>query len=256
MRPSIFKIVITISVVFFLLSCILFSWQLMGGLTPKRAIYSGRFADFGDFIAGIFGAINFILLLYAFQETKKQSYDTFFFNSLQIHDSIVKDLKSNKGDLSTLNNEGKAHFDNYLCENLGDDGLKTECINYRNMPASSDYFETLYQILHIRYKYKNEPLQHFFNDYNWRIGHYLRSLLSLVELIDETITDNAKKRAYIRVLQSRSSNDEIRLLFYFILSSGNSKIAGLFRSCNFFGVVANTFILSGDQGLFNNLVKA
>jgi len=77
--------------------------------------------------------------------------------------------------------------------------------------------------------------------------------LALVDQIDEANTYNDRKRSYIRVRQSRSSSDDIRLIFYYIISTGNNKVAQLLRSFNFFGVVSDTLILAGDEELFGKL---
>jgi hypothetical protein len=84
------RTIIIISVTLFVIFCLLFLWQLWGNLSTDKPIDSGKFSDFGSFIAGIFGFVNFILLLYVFKESKEQSYDTFFFNHLQIHDSLSR----------------------------------------------------------------------------------------------------------------------------------------------------------------------
>lgn len=250
------RTIIFISVTLFVISCILFLWQLWGNLSANKPIDSGIFSDFGSFISGIFGFINFILLLYVFKESKEQSYDTFFFNHLQIHDSVTRDLKSKIGDILILNNDAKELFNNSLCENLTANDLKNQCISYRNMPDSTDYFETLYRILHIRYKYRNDTLKMFFDAYSWRIGHFLRSFISVVELIDEAIVDSKKKNSYIRVLQSRSSSDEVRLLFYYIISTGNKQIALLFNSFDFFSIITDPLIKPDDRTLYTTLLRS
>lgn len=249
--------ILIINLILFVLVGLLFCWQLWGQLHTDKPIDSNRFANFGSFIAGIFGFINFILLLYSFRETKDQSFNNFFFNVLQIHDSVVKDLKLNGNEIAKLNSELTDEF--YMCENLADKSLREECISYREKQKANDYFELLYRILHIRYKYKGETFQKYFTDEYWRIGHYLRSFISIIEILNESSLDESKKSYYIRVIQSRSSSDEIRLIFYYLLSNNNErhiKLAKIFNSFNFFDIIKGTLIINEtDDAFFKALIN-
>jgi hypothetical protein len=164
------------------------------------------------------------MLILTYDETKKQSFDNAFFNFLGVHESVVRGLKSNESDVKKLNEFTRTLFNHNFCDTL-DDKLKTECKLYeektKKEPAN-DFFEILYRILHIQHKYKtkgdNKGIEKYFKDYKWRIGHFLRSYVSLVELIDKNGHLTAKKKEfYSDILKSRSSSDETRLVFYYIL---------------------------------------
>lgn len=254
------KNVLIVATLIFIASIILFSWQLFGTLNSSFPIDSNRFSNFGSFLSGILGFVNLIVLIFAFKETKLQSFENAYFSLLQIHDSIVKDLKSNKGALLDLNNGLPKFYENYMCENLDDANLITECINYREKKDPTEYFEALYRILHIRRKYRNEKLKEFFDNENWRIGHYLRSYISILEFIDENSSfDSSKKQFYARIIQSRSTSDELRLIYYYVaslpdesedLKKYKQNITRIMQTLDFFKPITDTLILASDKNIF------
>lgn len=243
---------------FFILSLILFCWQLWGTFHINLPIDSNRFSDFGGFVAGIFGFINFILLIYVYKENKDQSFNTSFFNALQVHDSIVTQLHSNKESIIALNTDYKKGFGDSLCKNLSDGDLQNECNSYQNMDEATDYFEALYRILHVRYKYMNEETEKFFKDYNWRIGHYLRSFIALLELIQESNSNAANRMFNARIFRSRCSIDELRIVFYFIISRNEAtgiRLAKLFDTLGFYSAIEDPFIKDfQDRQFYNTLI--
>jgi hypothetical protein len=252
------KIIVTISLIVFAIisaSALLFCWQLWGQITMKLPIDAIRFSNFGSFVGGIFGALSFILLIFIYMKSHEQSVDNSFFNLLQVHDSVVRELRSNKNEIDRLNKESKNLFESNLCESLQSD-LRDECLSYRSMPDANDYFEILYRILHIRYKYKNEDPWKFFIDYNWRIGHYLKSFISIIEFIEKSKADNDKKLFYSRILKSRLTSDELRLIFYFIIYNKDEndkyRIAKMFKSFRLFKDFSDTLIKEGDMAIFKS----
>ena len=185
------------------------------------SINADRFSDFGSFISGLLSVFVLYLLILTYDESKKQSFDNTFFNFLEVHESVVRGLKSNEHDMEQLNKTSKELFENKLCDTL-DDSLKSECKSYEEKEQANDFFEILYRILHIQHKYKtkgdNAGVEKFFKDYKWRIGHFLRSYISLVELIHKNGHLNKEKKIfYADILKGRSSSDETRLVFYYIL---------------------------------------
>jgi hypothetical protein len=239
--------------IFLFISAILFCWQLWGQINIELPIDAIRFSNFGSFVGGTFGALSFILLILIYRKSHEQSVDNSFFNLLQVQDSVVRELKSNKNQIDRLNKESIDLFEPNLCETV-QSHLRNECLSYRNMPDANDYFEILYRILHIRYKYKNEDPWRFFKDYNWRIGHYLKSFVSIIEFIEKSKVDNDKKFFYTRILKSRLTIDELRLIFYFIIfntdDNEKNRIAKMFKSLRIFVDFSETLIKDGDMEIF------
>ena len=235
----------------FLFSIIMFCWTLWGQLSTDLAIDSNRFSDFGSFVGGIFGTLSFILLIFIFRETREQSFDNSFFNHLNLHDSVVRELKGKEGEIKRLNQESRNLFNNYFCDTIQDAALKSECKTYEAFPDANDYFEILYRTLHIKYKYKDELPEQFFVDNNWRIGHFLTSFVSVTELISEGKLDSNKRRFYSRAIKSRSTSDELRSVFYFVTFNGNEnekiRLSRLLKSLNFFDDLRDPLIKEGDM---------
>ncbi len=255
MKTTKFSIVIIIVSVLFAISVILFCWTLWGKFDSHLAINSGRFSDFGSFIGGIFGTLSFILLIITLKETKEQSFDTSFFNHLQLHDTIVQQLKSSEKEISTLNIEYTNLFSNNLCSTINDTTLQPECNTYSSF-SHDGYFEAMYAMLHVRYKYLQESPWTFFKDNNWRIGHFLNSFTSVVELISEGNFTDKKRGFYVRLVNARATSDEVRLLFYFVTFNGNPnekiRLINLFKSLKFFDNLRDGLIKQGDMELFKN----
>lgn len=224
MKNSRFWIAIGSSLFVFVGSAILFSWEMRRTMTFSYPIDADRFADFGGFIGGILGFVNFILLLYMFKDGRDQADNSFFFSSLQIHDALVSQLRSNNEALKVINSEISLLFvAGTLCQTVEARGLGEECRVYQKKDPPTEYFEAMYRMLHISYKYKNQKLERFYRDHNWRMGHYFRSFLALMELIDNSGLSEPKKEIHARLLQARSSSDELRLVLYYILSFDHQK---------------------------------
>ena len=250
------KTIISIALILFALTAIMFCYQITNIFDSNSPIDSNRFSHFGSFISGFFGFINFILLVFSLRESKLQTFESAFFSQLQIHDGIAKDLKSNHLILSSINDSDYFKlFKDYMCENIRDEELRKECVSYRELPSANDTFEALYRKLHIRYKYKNDSLGDIFKDEKWRIGHFLRSFISLVEFIQtNNVADIKRKKMYANILQSRSSSDEIRIIFYYLISSPNENMRTLelFKSLDFFKGHLDSLVFPSDWEKYEN----
>ena len=61
-------------------------------------------------------------------------------------------------------------------------------------------------------------VKQFFHDYDWKIGHYLNSFISIVKVIDDNLALTENGRKYAAVLQNSTNNDELRLVYYYLIS--------------------------------------
>jgi len=218
MKKSTSYFLVLIPIIVLLISFFLFSWQLLGQINLKLPIDAIRYANFGSFVGGIFGTLSIIFIIFTYRNSQEQSGNNSFFNLLQIHESIVRELRSRDNEITKLFEESKQLFEPDLCENAKE--LQSECNSYKKMEKANDYFEMLYRILHIRYKYNKDEdaAASFFHQYNWRIGHFLNSFISIMEFIDKGKFDKSQKDFFIRIFTTRSTWDEKRLVFYFVIS--------------------------------------
>ena len=151
MKKVLFKHAVLISFIFFGISVLLFSWQFWH-INLKLPIDADRFSKFGSFVGGTFGIFSFILLILTLRNSQKQFTDNTFFNLLQVHDSIVRELKSREIEIRELFEESKKLFENHLCESLSTPELRSECKHYESMGVASEYFNMLYRILHLTFR--------------------------------------------------------------------------------------------------------
>lgn len=205
-----------ILMVLYLLSFSL-SGYLVGPISNLSPNNGGLLGDFiGGVIGTLFGGATVILVYLTYKSQKAeleatvkvataQSLDNTFFNYLKLYISIVNVLKSKEDEIKKINIEGVGFYKKINNPEKGE------------WTYANDYFEILYRILNIRYKHLGEKPENFFNDNNWRIGHFLQSFISIVELVDESNIDESKKEFYCRVIKSTATSDELRLIFYFVI---------------------------------------
>ena len=89
----------------------------------------------------------------------------------------------------------------------------------------TDFFEQIYRILHLKYRCAQNELRslqavsNFFKSYEWLIGHYLKNFLSIVmEIHRRKGLSFDEKLFYIDKLKCQSTYDEVRLIFYYVIS--------------------------------------
>jgi hypothetical protein len=152
--------------------------------------------------------------------------DDSFLKLFKIHKSLVHDLNSTR--LATIKRTANQLALN--CKLQYDEGV--------------NFFELLYRVLHLKYKcldnkrdFKN--VSKLFYDYDWMIKHYVRSFLSLLEFIYKKHLLGFNVNTYIDVMNT-SSMDEIRLMYYYIVSRDNmerDKLIHMTKALNFFDVI-------------------
>jgi hypothetical protein len=248
-----FRTVLIISIILFGISFILFIWKIPGLFNFKNSIDSTRFSNFGSFIAGIFGFVNFLLLIYLFKENKEQSVDNTFFNLLKTYDSTINDLRNNSNAVVELNVECSNLLNN-ACDRLTGD-LQNECHSYQGKSRSSDFYDILYRLLHVRYKYLDENISVFFDSHGWRVNHFLGSFTSLIDYIETNGVNESRKKFYAGVIQSRLAVDELRLVFYYIISQ-EPRLALPFNSLGFYPKVKRFLVKDSEDNLkFTEILK-
>ena len=256
MKTLDFWTIVVISFGLFILSIVMYSWPPLGQvISPNSPIDVDKFSSFGSFVGGLFGTLSFILLIFTLKESKNQSFESSLLNFVQLHDSLVQQLNSNDNIISTLEKKYNELFIDNLCEKC-DSVLKEECTNYK-LFSHDGYFECLYRILHVRYKYKDQDPSLFFKDYNSKVGHFIESFISMIDLIYEAKLDRQKKYLYSNIIKARSTSDEIRLIFYFVTFNTDDKVklrlVKRFKYLKFFDVLRDGLIKNGDKEIFERI---
>lgn len=157
--------------------------------------YSEYFSRFGSLVSALLGFITVLLLIDTLRISRRQNelaskqfIDQSFFSFLSIHDSIADSLERQNEKRNT------------------------------QFPFFVDSYAKLDSI---RKSSKGEPkaLGEYFYDNDWMVGHYFRNILNLLRWIDvnDAILHEAKLH-YVRILGSRLSANELRLLLYYSIA--------------------------------------
>jgi hypothetical protein len=220
----------------------------------SEPINAERFAHFAAFVSAVFGMVTVIFLYFTFKqtrksnqsafetlnETKKNSIDSTFFNLLRSHQSIVEHLHQR---ITTELRMNYSHLDNELGGIFG-------------ARDDKDFFELLYRTLHLKYRRNSDEIDRgrigaFFNENDWVMGHYFRSLIHSVLWIDSNkLLSLPEKAQYIVFLRSNLSLDELRLTFYYVISRDNvlqRQFSKLFNKYAIFDPVQNQLIQQKDK---------
>jgi hypothetical protein len=142
----------------------------------------------------------------------------------------------------------EAHKKNVIELNAGiSEAMKNEADNLakecgERYSEAKGFFELLYRILHLRHKGKYgirdfKNVRHFFYDYDWKIGHYLNSFISIVKLVDDNLAQTENGKNYVGILQNSTNNDELRLVYYYLISREKpekGELISLFSKYSFF----------------------
>lgn len=234
-------------------------------LNTKASINAERFAHYSTFISLFFSLLTIGLLFYTYQQTrethrltvntfeqaKKDSVETTFFNLIQNYRIIVERLHNR----ITVSLSSEFLAINARRENFFD----------VSKTYDKDFFELMYRILHLEYK-QGEPFRdppkiaNFFKNYNWVMGHYFRSVLYFVKWVyqnGELSLD--QKRFYIEFIQMQLTSDEMRLLFYFVISRESAErkeLSAILKEHNFFNIVKPELLWYEDDADWKEFEKS
>jgi hypothetical protein len=185
MIKKIFWIILALIIVFSLL--FIYKQNLFD---TKSAINAERFAHYSTFISLFLNLLTIGLLFYTYQQTRnshnltvstfeqtrKDSIDATFFNLIQNYRTIVERLHNRittslVSEFVRLNEQKGNYFDVTITHD-------------------KDFFELIYRILHFEYKEKETSrditkVTGFFKNYNWIMGHYIRSVLYFIKWVDQ-----------------------------------------------------------------------
>lgn len=163
--------------------------------------------------------------------TNVQRFENTFFNMIELHNQIVKNIividntKAYPSDLPPAKfipdpeYHGRKAF-SYLYTYFNTDYL----YRFSNEKVES---EDALELIGIRLKYLDRSYLRFFSEYENMLQPYYKNLLNLLATIDENEWINEKeKKYYVRIVESQLSPDEILIIFYKTLTT---KGLGLYK---------------------------
>lgn len=105
----------------------------------------------------------------------------------------------------------------------GIDSIVSSLNQMKKDPTKDTYFESIYAKIHGVYRTEFDfpnlhLLRKFFYDNEWQFGYYFRFVKMILQLIDGSDAPEERKHLYVRILQARMSNDELRTFLYFVIS--------------------------------------
>ena len=178
----------------------------------KKASYGDLFSSISVLFSGlVFIAILITIYLQSKSlistkvESDKQTFESKFFQMLNVHDRILNGISKNqKINGETININGRNWFRNLYIEYIKDykkEWEKQLVLESEKVVINS--YKTFFE--------RNEP----------EIGHYFRHLYNIFKFIDNSSTK--EKQFYINLLRAQLSSNELLLLFYNCVSEKGSK---------------------------------
>ena len=249
------KWILGIMIILTTLSVVLFGYN-QHFFEFSTSIDSERFAQFGTFISAIFGSVTIWLLYLTYQQTREthrvtidNSIDTNFFNLLQSYRSITSHLHERA--MTT-------GFVAQLREAM------TAASDESRIGVEKDFFELFYRMLHLKYKGKDSlrdksKILDFFKSYDWMVGHYFKSIVYFLKWVNENHEiDTERKRFYMGFIQAQLTQDELRLLFYYLVIKEGQAYESLDKY-DLFGNVKDVLIYDPEDWIefnkFKNIVR-
>ena len=177
--------------------------------------------EWGDFLAGIFSplafALAFIAIIYQAREIRlqsreisttndsleKQRFDSFFFELVATHNSIVEAISINANDNKLTRHEGRDSF-RYLKDHL-----------------SRSLAERMYPDPDQKSEKTIDRYEKMYREYNSALGHYFRFVYNSLRAIDES---SLSERRHKRLFRALFSDDELLLIFYNACSQHGQKM--------------------------------
>lgn len=216
-----------------------------------------RFGQFGDFFGGILNpAVAFcalIALLFGIRQQRKelqetrnqfseQSFDSMFFQMLQLHNDMVSSIDS----------------DIVLRTSLQGSSTGTVSITDEKLGKGRESFQIMYKAIRQKYwdKRKAEISQEHLDGIYLPtyqlcqsvLGHYFRYLYNVFQFIDSADIKEQKKLFYGKLVRAQLSNHELSILYYNCLSQlGNEKFKPLVEQYGLFKNLPVELLLRPDH---------
>ena len=197
--------ILWISVIVTLLGIGITFWFIYRGVIYDQYINSEwgvsleKSSQFGDFIGGCVGTLFALVGVFLLFETLKlqrielkesryifklQQFDSLFFNSLNLYNTILTSISDNTG-----NNKGRKFFENEMNHILADP----------NIDSSG--------------KTKARYLQ-FYSTYEPQVAHYFRTIYQIFNQIAHSSINEEDRVKYAKIIRAQLSLGELFFLYY------------------------------------------
>lgn len=170
------------------------------------------------------------------QMMEKQQFESAFFNLLQMHSELVKNIDIRKK------------------VNMGNLQVKLESVTIHG----KDCFKFFYETFKTSYTSTNNPdfnavYLAFFSNYQNDLSHYFRTLYHIVKFVDQSnISD---KKRYTSIVRAQLSAFELLLLFYNGLSPLGTKFKPLINEYNLLKNLNSTDLLNSQHIKLYNITS-
>ncbi|PKR79199.1 hypothetical protein CEY16_05500 [Halalkalibacillus sediminis] len=207
--------------------------------------YAEYFSSVSNWISGVtvpiftLGSVILLFLTYQTQKEelqntndalKKQQFDTTFFNMIELHNSIVENIRigdnTSRQALSKMWRafEGKTNSEVskvYRSQAGEINGTKYDFPEYKINFNDKEKLIAIFDEFYILY----EPL----------LGHYFRNMYRIIKFIEESDLKEVEKNNYRGIFRAQLSSDEIYFLFYNVnFSSKGKEFGDLLQGKSFF----------------------
>ncbi|MEO1138941.1 MAG: putative phage abortive infection protein [Pseudomonadota bacterium] len=201
----------------------------------------------GDTFAGLAGSLAFLWIIITVllqgkelslqreeivktnDHLKEQNFDSFFFELISTHNSIVDAIDIRKKSDRTVIRRGRDSFGFFLNE------LKLDPAESRYPHQAED--KTL------------EKYERMYKVHHSDLGHYFRFLYNSMRAIEESEVAKKKHRRLFRAL---FSDDELLIIFYNVLSDRGKKLIPYIESFEFFdNIPTDRLIYKNHRDLLN-----
>jgi len=150
-----------------------------------------------------------------------QRFENTFFNMLELHNNIVKDICVTETKWSIQRRDGELNSLVPAKEHSGKDALKFLYNSLRQNYQRQEFQQEEYDVLVDREKIYSHlrilalTYEHAFENYQNKLQPYYKNLFNIIDTIDQNEWISEKEKFYyIRIIESQLSSDELLLIFY------------------------------------------
>lgn len=204
----------------------------------------GPISDWFNIVTPFMALASFLLLLLTYvvqrwelteadRRASRQQFDSTFFNLLNLHRDIVKDMAFSENGREFL---GRKYFKKAY-EDFATEYMKKYNIWIDENSAFADIEEA----------YKN-----FYNIHQDNLAHYFRNTYNILKMIHQMDIPMEDKNSYVRFLRSQLSTYELLLLFYnAMVGHGFNKFKLLIYKYDLLQHLRKNLLVSEQNGMEN-----
>ncbi|QDH23467.1 putative phage abortive infection protein [Saccharibacillus brassicae] len=186
--------------------------------------------------------------------TNVQRFESTFFNMIDLHNNLVKELVVSEEDLKlwviTKDHDkiytGKEAF-SYLYNQFKDQEVRMRKLTEEERVDAAQFYA-------IRSEAMGETYLSFFKDAEKKIQPYYKNLLNMISIIHENNwIEDEEKKYYLRILESQLSPDELLMLFYKNMTKKGGEMRSLTKRYSLLkDIRGEDLIYEEDLIIYNN----